>query len=76
MSIAKGVQYLRNESQSFDSFLHWNELSADTIRNCSKHTELLKDHDEAASFIDLEYLKILRDEERQEIEDGLAEFSA
>ncbi len=31
----------------------WNELSERTIGNCWKHKELLKQRDEAASFIDL-----------------------
>ncbi len=53
----------------------WNELSADTIRNCQKHTELLKEHDEAASFTDLTASEIVNvDEERQEMEDALAEL--
>ncbi len=47
----------------------WNELSADTIKNCSKHTKILKDHDEAESFIHLtESENVNVNEERQKIE--------
>ncbi len=45
------------------------------LENCWKHTELLKEHDEAASFIVLtESENVNVDEERQEIEDALAEL--
>ncbi len=48
---------------------------ADTIRNCWKHTELLKEHDEAASSTDLTtFENVNADEERQGIEDALAEL--
>ncbi len=53
----------------------WNELSAGIIRNCWKHTELLKEHDEATSLIDLTTTEpVTADEERQEIENALAEL--
>ncbi len=52
MSIAKGVQYLKNESQSLIHSLMGTNLAQTPLEIAGNLTKLLKEHDEAASFID------------------------
>ncbi len=53
----------------------WYQLSADTIKNCWKHTRLLDGHEEAEPLIDLtESGNSNANEEREEVENALAEL--